>query len=162
MSRYHGQDVRDKVIELLNNGWTNRYGEVIPGLTGMLSVIDTERTQTTPSPKKIGYDWLENQRPYVLVDLEDSELIQDEELTDNLDLTPEIWTCNLLTKIKSNNVNLHNYIENYIEAISRILNGYNGEFITWILITGTNRSELYQDVNQSAKMGQVTCQIRVN
>ena len=146
MARFHGQDVRDKLVSLLT-----------ASMNTMLGTIDTERSQTTPTPKVIGYKWLENQRPLILVDLEDSELIQDEELTNDLDITPEIWKANINIQIKSMNADdLHNYIENYIEAIKRILNGYNDSNITWILITDTVRSELYQDKNQSMKMGMVT------
>jgi hypothetical protein len=160
--RFYGQDIRDKIIYILENGYTNKRGVAVPKLSTMLATIDTERSQSTPTVAKITYDWGENQRPLVLVDLEDDEMIQDELLLDDIDNVPDIYACNLHIAIKSNNTSsIHNYVETYIESLKRIMQGYQDSNITWILITGTERSDLYMEKNQTLKFAVVTVEIRI-
>lgn len=162
MARFFGTDIRDKIIDLLNNGGVDSQGNVIKTLKNQLIEIDSERSTATIAPKKITYKWGDNQFPIVLVAPGKSELIQDELITDDLNITPEIFNVGISAMIKSNSNEIHNYVENYIQAIQEILNGYEDSDITWILVTETDRGDLYQDKQQFMKSGMVVVEARVN
>jgi hypothetical protein len=162
MSRFFAIDIRNKIINLLNNGGVDSQGNVRKSLKNQLIEIDLERSSTTPGPRKITYKWADNQFPIVLVATGKSELLQDELLTDDLNLTPEIFTIGLSAMIKSNSNDIHNYVENYVQAICEILNGYEDENITYILADETDKGDLYINKQQFTKSGMVIVKVRIN
>lgn len=162
MSRFFAIDVRDKIIDLLENGGVDSEGVVRKSLTLQLVDIDTARTMTTQSPNIITYKWGDNNYPTVSVRSTESELLQDEILTDDLEITPEIFTIEIVSTLKSRDETLHNQVENYIQAIMEILNGYEDTNITETLVTKTDKGEIYSDKNGFKKSGLVMLEVRIN
>lgn len=162
MTRYVSRDIRDVIVDLLNNGGTDGRGNTILSFNDYLATVDAKRGETTKQARKIDYTWNENQKPFILVDMQGSEIINDEELTSDYELTPEVFTCWVMFRIKATNEELQNYAENWIESIIGVLHGYCNERITWILATDTDIADLYQDKNQTEKAGRVSFEIRIN
>jgi hypothetical protein len=167
ISRHTGRDIRDKVIDLLKNGGTDCRGNVIPDLNTAIDEVDTKRSETTPDivERNITYLWGDNQKtPLIHVDMEDSETFKDESsLGGTYEYTMEVYKCNVTAMYQgSQSSKIHNYIETYIEGIIDVLDEYYDSNITWIFLTGTERSELYQVQNQTMKMGTCAFEIRIN
>ena len=158
MSRYYAQDIRDYIIDILENGSSE-----LDSLEEMIAIIDGERAQDTPSPLYIGYGWGRNQYPAVHVEVEGSETEVDEsEIRMTYDRTVEIYTVFVMVLIRDNTDNLYNYVENYCEAFSRIFHGDNNENITWIAKTSEEKSEVYTRQNQTFKSALVEFEVRIN
>lgn len=162
MSRMFSEDIRDLVIDILTNGKTDGNGIVRRSLKDQLTFIDIERTSETPSPKTISYKWSENQLPYVLVNVEKSDIIQDETMTADLEATTEVFDVIIMFVIKDRTNEVQNYIERYIQASLQVLNGYVDSDVTWMLPTESDRGNLYQDKQQYTKTGMVRVAVRVN
>lgn len=151
-NRFLGRDVRDAVVTLLSNG-----------LTSMLTTIDTERSVTTPAPIYIGYGWTDNQFPAVFVDLGNSTISQEESpLLETYSALKETFIIEVTCVITDAIDLLYNYIENYIEAIIRVVHGYDSADITWISAVETRREDLYLRENQTMKIGTVVFEVRIN
>jgi hypothetical protein len=167
INRYVGRDIRDKIIDLLKNGGTDGRGNAIPDLNTAVDAVDTKRTETTPdiTERNITYLWGDNQRtPLVHVDMEDSEPLKDESsLGATYEYTVEIYKCTITAQIQTSQADrIDNYIETYLEGIIDVLDEYCDSNITWMFITGTDRSELYKRQNQTMKMGACMFEIRIN
>lgn len=157
-----GYDIRNKIVDLLTNGGTDPRGKVYKSVIGNLTDIDTERGTTTLTPKSIDYKWGQNQHPFIIVDNNGSELINDEELINELTFTPEIFSIDIMFKIKGSFDVIQDWAENYIDAIKRSLHGWCSDGITWMLVTNHTITELYTDKNQTTKGGAVGLEVRIN
>ena len=70
---YSGQDVRDLVITLLEDSSS--------GFNVKIGTINTERSHSTPTATDIVYHWGRNQYPFLLVDIDDTEVVYDDSAT---------------------------------------------------------------------------------
>jgi hypothetical protein len=152
VGRYLAQDVRDFVVSKLDSEFNT-----------MIGTINTERTHTTPTAKSIAYHWGRNQFPFLMVDIEASEGVTDAYTIDmsyvNL---PEVYTLLVAGFLKYANDNVYNYVEDWIEAVIRVLHNYNDGNISWIAYTQTERGEIYKNENETLKSFVVELEIRVN
>lgn len=160
-NRYLAQDCRDMVITLLQDSSS--------GFNNMINTINTERTHATPTitdtSKGITYKWGQNQFPFILVDIENSEVQYDSintPLNMNYVLLPEVYTLNVMGFLKYTNDNVYNYAEDWIEAIIRVLHNYNDGNISWIAYTNTERADIYKNENETLKSFLVQFEIRIN
>ncbi len=156
-NRYLAQDCRDQVITLLKNNTT--------GFNSLISTINTERTHSTPSATDITYKWGQNQFPFLLVDIDTSEIIYDDVATPmslKYEILPETYTLLVMGWLKYANDNVYNYAEDWIEAVIRVLHNYNDENISWIAYTKTERAEIYKNENETLKSFLVEFEIRIN
>ena len=155
MSTYTAQDVRDLSITLLQNASS--------GFNNMIGTINTERTHTTPTATSITYKWGQNQFPFILVDVDDSE-VQTDEITlpsvySNL---PVVHKLHVIGTLKYANDNVQNYAEDWIEAIIRVLHNYNDSNVSWIFWTNTERAEIYSKTNERLKTFLVSFEVKIN
>ena len=152
--RFFGTDVRDKVVSLLR-----------AGLETQFVAIDIKRGTTTPRPLSIDYDFDDKRTPAIMVQMADSETLYEEEVINDssIDIRPEQYGFGVICVIKDQSqINIVNYVENYIEAVQTVLHGFNDDDITWIMSTGTDRNELTNDQNYSRRGGLVTFDARVS
>lgn len=160
-SRYTGIDVRDKIIDLLENGGTRKTGIVHQSFSDALTDIDTKRSTSTITPKMIGYSY-PTDFPYLVVDINSSDIKQDELITDDYERLPEIFSCTIIFEINDDWDKVQNYIENYIEAVIKSLNGYCDNYISWMLVTGTDKTNTYTLNNSAVRAASVNLEIRIN
>lgn len=161
MARLYGRDVRDTIVNLLNSGGTKGDGTSIDSFNTTIGTINTERSESTPTAKKITHKWGYNQFQWVFVDVGDSEVPNDL-MDDEFSQAAEFFEVVITGYLKSSNEEIYNYAENWIEAFIRILHGYYDADITHILVTGTIRDTLYQPQKETMKMGGVTLVVRIN
>jgi hypothetical protein len=160
-NRYLAQDCRDLAITLLQS--------VSSGFNVKIGIINTERTHTTPTitdtTKGITYKWGQNQFPFILVDIDNSEADYDSPNTPlslNYTLLPEVYTLNVMGFLKYTNDNIYNYAEDWIEAIIRVLHNYNDTNVSWIAYTNTERADIYKSENETLKSFLIQFEVRVN
>ena len=153
-NRFFAIDVRDKIITLLQDN--------VLGFNVIIGTINTERTHTTPTAKSISYEWGQNQTQLIRVDVIESEVLYNEACLDlSLTKLPENFKVAVSGFLKSNDTSLKNWVEDWIEAIIRVLHNYNNYDITWIAYTDTKRTDLYNEKNETAKMFDVNFEVRI-
>lgn len=156
-NRYLAQDIRDHTITMLQDSSS--------GFDVMIGAINTERTHATPLSRNISYEWGRNQLPLLIVDIDDSEALYDDPATPlNLkyELLPELYTLFIAGYLKYANDNVYNYVEDWIEAIIRVLHNYNDTNISWITYQKTERADIYKNENETLKSFLVEFECRVN
>lgn len=142
--RFFARDMRDAVIDTL--------GGSSSGFNTMLSTIDGERGDTTPTARDITYKWGQNQFQFLMVDVEEEEVEYDDApISLELVNLPTIYKVFVKGAIKSNDTSIEDWIENWIEALQRVLHNYNAENVSWIAYIGSERSELYTKENSFIK-----------
>jgi len=155
--RYFAQDIRNDVITRLQNA-TN-------GFNYYIAIINTERTHITPLAASITYKWGQNQFPFLLVEIESSEVLYDDPATPislHLQNLPEVYELKVTGFLKYNDDNIWNWIEDWKEAVIRSLHNYNTSEISWIALTGTENIDLYNNENQNLKIFTVNFEARIN
>lgn len=156
-NRFLAQDCRDKVIELLNDNTT--------GFNALIGTINSERSHNTPTSNSVVYHWGRNQFPFLMVDIDDSEVLYDDDTTPmslKYEILPEVYTVYVMGFLKYANDEIYNYAEDWIEAIIRVLHNYNSSDISWIAYTNTERAEIYKNENETMKSFLVSFEVRVN
>lgn len=156
-NRLLAQDARDKVIELLTDSTT--------GFNALIGTINSERSHNSPSASSIVYNWGRNQFPFLLVDIDTSEVIYDDDTTPlslKYEILPEVYTLYVMGFLKYTNDDIYNYAEDWIEAIIRVLHNYNSSGVTWIAYTNTERADIYKNENETLKSFIVSFEFRVN
>lgn len=152
MARYYGYDVRNLIKTKLESDFNT-----------MITTIRTERSDSTiPLVVNITIDKMKHQYPEIYIDITESELINDFELTSSIDLTPEIFMVEITAILKSQLDTIDVHADYYIEAMQRILHGYNDSNITWILTNKTIRTDVTDEKKQTYKVCGVVCEIRIN
>lgn len=152
MSRYFGKDVRTALKTKLDTEFNTK-----------IDLIRTERSDITiPYVQNITIDKLKNQYPEITIDITESEVYNEEELTNDINLVPEIYTIEIIAIIKTQLDSIDNYADYYIEAMQRILHGYNTSNITWCLIIKTIRDDISDKQNQTYKACGIQAQVRIN
>jgi hypothetical protein len=155
MSKYYAQDCRNTIISILEDSTS--------GFDTKIATINTTRTHTAPSAKSIGYTWGSNQYPFLMVDVDNSEVDYDEaDISLNLENLPEVHTILVMGFLKYTNDQLQNWVEDWIEAVIKTLHNYNDSNISWVAYTNTDRAELYKSENETIKSFVVVFEVRVN
>jgi hypothetical protein len=150
--RYFGKDIRDTLKTKLSTDFNT-----------MIATIRTERSDTTiPDCKSFTISNPTNQFPEISIDITDSEILNSEELTSNINNVPEIYNVEITAVMIDTSTSLDDYADYYIEAMQRVLQGYYTSAITWVLITKTNRTNITDGLNQTYKLCGVTCEVRIN
>jgi hypothetical protein len=156
-NRYLAQDVRNQIITILDDSSS--------GFNAMISTINTERTHTAPTANDITYKWGMNQFPFLLVDVDESEVIYDDEATPislNYTILPEVYTVFIMGFLRYSDDNIYNWCEDWIEAIIRVCHNYNDSNISWLAYTRTERTEINKNENETLKTFLVEFEARVN
>lgn len=154
--RYTAIDIRDTIITLLQGA---------TGFNYYIGVINTERTHVTPTASVITYKWGQNQFPFILVDIQGSEIQYGENSTPmSLDYKtlPEVFTVLIVGFLKYSDDRISDWSEDWIEAIIRSLHNYNSASISWIALTKTERVDLYEKENQTFKVFNCEFEVRIN
>lgn len=153
--RFFARDVKEAIIGVL--------GGSSSGFNTMLSTIDTERSDTTPTATSIIDHWGRNQYPFLMVDIDGAEVnYEDADISLNIANLPMDYTVLIGGYLKYADDNIHNWCENWIEAIERVLHNYNTANISWVTLKGEERAELYKDNNEIIKTFVVEFEARVN
>lgn len=152
MSRYHEADIKDAIKTKLDSDFNT-----------MITTIRTERSDTTiPLAKNITFDLLKNQYPEIYIDITGSELLNDEELSDNIEIVTESFEVEVSAIIKTNSTSLSKYGDYYNEAFKRVLQGYNDANIRWIGVINTVQEDRIQEnTHQTYKLCGVVLQVLV-
>lgn len=156
-NRYLAQDCRDLVISLLSDTTT--------GFNAMIGTINSERSHNTPSANSVVYDWGRNQYPFLLIDIDDSEALYDDDTTPLsliYKILPETYTLNVMGFLKYADDEIYNYAEDWIEAAIRVLHRHSDTNVTWIMYTKTERADIYKNENETLKSFLIEFEIRVN
>jgi hypothetical protein len=151
-NRYHEHDVKTKIKSILDSNFNN-----------MIETIRIERSDNTiPLAQNITHDVILNQYPEIYIDITGSEIMNDQELTDNIDIITESFDVEVSCVILINSYSIESYGDYYNEALKRILHGYNDSYITWIGVISTIQRDLQdQNTNQTYKICGVTLQVLV-
>lgn len=155
--RFLAQDCRDLAITLLEDSSS--------GFNSMIGTINTERTHATPTANSITYKWGQNQFPFLLVDIDASEVQYGDVATPislNYKILPEVYTLLVMGWLKYANDDVYNYAEDWIEAIIRVLHNHNDSDVSWIAYTHTERADIYKNESETLKSFLVEFEIRVN
>ena len=131
----------------------------------MIGTINTERTHTTPTilNDRIAYHWGRNQFPYIVIDVDNSEVQTDNlPLNSGYDHLPIVHTLLVMGFLKYPNDKIHNYAEDWIEAIIRVLHNYNGGYVSWIFHTNVERADLYKNENETMKSFLVSFEVKIH
>lgn len=155
-NRFTGLDIRNKFITLLQDNTT--------GFNAIVSTINTERTHTCPTALKIESTWGQNQFPFLLVELQDSQVLPDDNaapISMNYIHTPEIYNLAVVGFMKAFDDKVTDWAEDWIEAMIRVLHGHNESGISWILAKGTERTEMYTEKHGNMKVFSVNFECRV-
>lgn len=160
--RYLARDIQDRIVTLLNSGGIDGEGNIIPSFVTALGEVDTKRSETTPAPRVITAKWHQNQDPFIFVDNDESEIINDEELNGDYEIITEIYNFKCMAVVKSTYNEVQDFVDNYIEALIRVLHNYCDANIAWIRAVGTDKVDLYSDKNQTKKSGMVEFEVRIN
>ena len=155
MARFYAQDCRNSVITLLQDSSS--------GFNVMIGTVNTERTHTAPTATGIVYNWGRNQFPFLLVDVRTSEVnYESAGITLELSNLPEVHNITVYGYLKAADDNINNWVEDWIEAIIRVLHDYCDSNITWIAYTSTDRDEIYKNENEVIKVFGVNFEVRIN
>lgn len=153
MSRYFGYDVI-----------TDIKTELVAELNTNITTINTTRSTAASLIKKFSFAWTENQFPTCFIDLENSEIFNNEnELTNNIELEAEEFTLLVTIENKSNKTRetFALEMEIYAEAVLKTLHGFNNSGIIWCISTGTDRAEIDVNQNQTHKFITVNFSVKV-
>lgn len=130
-------------------------------LNNMIDTIKTERTDTGfENVLRINTGLIERQYPECFIKLGDSEVLS-EELTMDIYNTGEIYNAEVMILFKDNTDYLFLRMEYYIEALKRIYHGYQSGTISYILVTGGIRADVYTEQKETLKSAGVSLKIRV-
>jgi len=140
-NRFLGYDIRQKVNTLLTTSFNTTIG-----------TINTERGHTSPVANSITYKWGQNQFPFVFIDLNNSEVdYTNSPLSLNYTSLPEVYTLSVVGFIKAGDDRLTDWVEDWIEGFIRVLHNYNDTDISWIALTGTDRTDIYKNNNETSR-----------
>ena len=115
---WYARDIKSKIITRLKD---NTYG-----ISAYITIINTERSETTETPLQVNAEKDEGQYPTVFIDLGDSSI--NPEVGTGIENTIETFNLEITALLQGNDITkLKNDCENYIEAILRSLQGYKEE-----------------------------------
>ena len=150
--RYFGKDIRNN----LKTKFESEFND-------MIATIRTERADLSiPDCLSFTISNLTMQLPEISIDITESEVNNDEILTTDIENVSEVYSVEITAMMSSNSLSIDDYMDYYIEAMQRILQGYYTEEITWCLIIRTNRENITDTTNQIYKLCGVTCEVRIN
>jgi len=155
--RFTGYDVREAILTKLKDATT--------GFNALIGTINTERTHAAPTALKIESTWGQNQFPFLLVEMQNSEVLYNDPampMTMLYQHVPETYNCNIVGFLKAFDDRVVDWVEDWIEAVIRVLHGYNSADISWILVTGTDRTDIYTEEHGTMKIFTVNLEIRIN
>lgn len=152
MSRIYGKDITNTIVTKMTSDFNT-----------MLSTIETERSlsYTIPQVLHITDEFAEDQLPEMYVHISESET-EITELNNDIDFLTEVYTVHLTIAYKTASNLRYDYGEYYIEAIMRVLYGYNDADITWIFPTNSIRAEFQSMENYTTKVVGVDFEVRIN
>jgi hypothetical protein len=131
-------------------------------LPAMITLLQTERADTgLEQIRKVNVGNLDRQFPECLISLGDSE-VDVEHLSMDIQDTPETFDCDvvIITKdISSSKTYLRT--ENYVEALMRILHGYSDSNITWVVVVGGIRTNMYTESKEVLRVSGVKLSVRI-
>jgi hypothetical protein len=149
MSRIFGADVLDKV-----------HARLTAELNIMIDTISEERSVSgLAHVKKINFGAFERQFPECLITIDNSE-IDMESISSDIMQTSEEWPLEVVVVFKDVSTIPYHKQEYYIEALARVLNGYSDEDITWILVNGSVRVNMYTESKETFRVVGVTATVR--
>lgn len=156
-NRFLGLDIRNKIVTLLT--------DVSTGFNAMIGTINTERTHVAPTALKIETTWGQNQYPFLLVEMQNSTVQYDDPAAPMTTLyknTPETYDVTVAGFLKAFDDRVVDWVEDWIEGVIRVIHGYNSANISWILCTGTERTDIYTEEHGNMKVFSVNFEIRIN
>jgi hypothetical protein len=155
--RYYGMDI----LKLLNDLATNATN----GVNAVITAINTERSLTgdnaCPAVKNITTSFPKGFLPEMIIDIDSSELLEDDEsiggggstfATRDTNKTPEVYKVLISIMHKSNNTQMYNWMEIFAEAIYRTFHNYCDSNVTWMIATSSIRSDLQIAEGQTGKI----------
>jgi len=157
VNRFTGLDIRNKIVTLLT--------DVSTGFNVMVGTINTERTHVAPTALKIETTWGQNQYPFLLVEMQNSTVLFDDAaapMTMQYKHMPETYNLTVAGFLKAFDDRVTDWVEDWIEAVIRVVHGYNSSDISWILCTGTERTDIYTEEHGDMKVFSVNFEIRIN
>lgn len=154
MSEIFPQDIENTVLTRLKDN-TN-------GINAQLAIIDTARSQSTPTFLDANISSIEtDQNPEIIIDYEDS--IIDDYFGEGCDNLKKNCTLTVIAFITDNNQEyLKQYASNYIEAITKCLHKYSIGNITSIFATDDIITDLYTKKIETTKVAGVRFKIKIN
>jgi len=134
--------------------------KLINELNTMIGIVNGERLDDTPLISNITYDKVTDSLPECLIELTESTIDQ-EEIGNENDFSTEIFNCVISIMSKSNDNRHSLWIENYLEALWRVLQGYNDNYISWIRLKQSVRADLTSTQDQTYKICGYNIEIRI-
>jgi hypothetical protein len=150
MARFFGADVIARVQEVL-----------VAEMPAMIALIQTERSDPEfKAPTKYNIGYLERQFPECLISMDNSE-VEMSQISMDIGNTPEQYPAEVVVVSKDITDKAYLRQEYYIEALQRVLHGYNDEDITWIVVTGTIRANMYTEQKETLRVTGVSITARI-
>jgi len=141
MSRIYG----DQVLTILGEVLKERLNVVLT------EILTDKEDLDCPLVKKINIGYSERQYPECLITLNDSEVDVDT-LDMDIDQTPEQYPVDIVIVLKDNTSKTYLRQEYYIKALQKSLHGYSDPSITWIVVTGSIRANMYTEQKETLRV----------
>lgn len=150
MPRTYGVGILQTVQTLLETNLNSKITE----LGTKYSVTDMEQVL------KVSVGFVERQYPECHISLDDSTIPGDQQLSMDIDQTYEDYPMDVVIILKDITNLTYVKQEIYIEALQRVLHGYSDSNITWILVTGGIRADMYTEKKEILRTVGVSLTIR--
>lgn len=146
--RMFGADVLVKIQTILSSS-----------LGTELTTIASERSITIPAVNNILIGNSERQFPECIITLGNSNVKNDENLTMDIDKTPEEYPIEVVIVYKdlTQQPGTHRYDDKirqecYIEALQKVLHGYSDEDVDYMIVTSCIRDSAYTEQKEWLKV----------
>lgn len=154
MSRLYAKDIISKIKAIAQNN-INVY----------IDTIRTERSDSNiPYISSFISDGISlSQYPEMLIRLNDSEIITDEEFEDSIENIPEVFNFEIGVQLLSIDSKAQDYACYYLEAMLRLFHGCTKDTdLTWVRCNATVLDTLMNAQNEIYKIVAVKIEVRVN
>jgi hypothetical protein len=149
MSRIYG----DEVLTILKGHLTDNLN------VKLTEILTNKEDLDCPLVKKVNIGYSERQYPECLITLNDSEVDIDT-LDMDIDQTPERYPVDIVIVLKDNTAKTYLRQEYYIKALQQILHGYSDPSVTWIVVTGSIRANMYTEQKETLRVVGVSIIVR--
>lgn len=149
MSRAYGDDILNSVQDLLQDRLN----------TELTAILTDKEDLDCPTVKKVNIGYSERQYPECLITLNDS-LVEPDTLDLDIDQTPEEYPVDVVIVLKDNTPKTYLRQEYYIKALQKTLHGFTDSNITWILVTGSIRANMYTEQKETLRIVGVSIIVR--
>lgn len=129
------------------------YQKIYAGINTMLTTIRSERSDATlPDILSVTTGYPTSQLPEIIITYENSDPVDDENLSDDISIIPEVYNLQIMLTTQSIESTIQMHMCYYEEALKRLLHGCQISGVTWVRVKSsiiddiTSQNEIYKFV----------------